>query len=227
MSGTAMKRFARETTNLLIHLAHGGLLMAGILVTVILIARLGMAQNQALSLQGIGSLIGGERAQPTATALPERAGAAGEVRAVADYLARRYRVAASAVEPLVTSAMDAGLRLRLDPLLIVAVMAVESGFNPIAESPVGAQGLMQVIPRYHQDKLEALRGKSSLLDPQANIQVGSSVLKESIRRAGSIEAGLQQYAGAVSDQEGLYAAKVLAERQRIESAARRGRQNGI
>ena len=64
MRGTAMKRFARETANLLIHFAHGGLLAAGILVTVILIVRIGMVQNQAPGFQGIGSLIGGERAQP-------------------------------------------------------------------------------------------------------------------------------------------------------------------
>ena len=78
MRGTAMKRFARETANLLIHFAHGGLLAAGILVTVILIVRIGMVQNQAPGFQGIGSLIGGERAQPTATAPPERSGASGE-----------------------------------------------------------------------------------------------------------------------------------------------------
>jgi soluble lytic murein transglycosylase-like protein len=90
---------------------------------------------------------------------------------------------------------------------------------------MGAQGLMQVIPRFHQDKLDAVSG-SSLLDPIANIHVGALVLKEYIRLTGSLEAGLQQYAGAASDSEALYAAKVLAERQRIESAVRRISQTG-
>jgi len=112
-------------------------------------------------------------------------------------------------------------------MLLVAVMAIESGFNPIAESPMGAQGLMQVIPRFHQDKLEAVSSSNSLLDPIVNIQVGALVLKEYIRNTGSLEAGLQKYAGAVSDDENQYAIKVLAEKQRIEYATRRGRQNGV
>ncbi len=149
-----------------------------------------------------------------------------DLRGVVDYVARKYRVAVPAVEVLVEGARASGNGVGLDPLLIIAVMAVESGFNPIAESPMGAQGLMQVIPRFHQDKLDAASGNNGLLDPLVNIQVGALVLKESIRRAGSLESGLQQYAGAVSDDEALYAAKVLAERQRIESAGRRGRQNG-
>lgn len=222
-----MKRFVRDTANILIHFAHGGLLMAGILVTVFVLARIGMAENRAQGFQEIGSLVAGERAYPLATAPSEQAGTAGEIRAVTDYLSRRYRVAASAVEPLVAAARDAGVRLGLDPMLIVAVMAVESGFNPIAESPMGAQGLMQVIPRYHKDKLDALPGSNSLLDPMVSIHVGASVLKESIHRTGSVEAGLQQYAGAGGDHESLYAAKVLAEKQRIESAARRRRLSSV
>jgi len=83
---------------------------------------------------------------------------------------------------------------------------------------------MQVIPRFHQDKLDAFSGNNSLLDPAVNIHVGALVLQEYIRRTGSLEAGLQQYAGAASDEEGIYAAKVLAEKQRIESASKRGRQ---
>lgn len=149
-----------------------------------------------------------------------------EVRTVAEYVARRYRVSTIAVEPLVSAAWAAGERAGVAPLLIVAVMAIESGFNPIAESPMGAQGLMQVIPRFHQDKLNAVAVRSSLLDPVVNIEVGTRVLKESIRRAGSIEGALQQYAGASGDEEGSYAAKVLAEKQRLEAALRRGRPAG-
>jgi hypothetical protein len=81
------------------------------------------------------------------------------------------------------------------------------------------------IPRFHQDKLDAVSG-NSLLDPIANIHVGALALKEYIRLTGSLEAGLQQYAGAANDGEGLYAAKVLAEKQRIESAIRRVSQTG-
>ena len=75
------------------------------------------------------------------------------MRAIATYLGKRYLVSPDAVERFVQIAFDAGREVSIDPLLIVAVMAVESRFNPIAESTAGAQGLMQLIPKYHEDKL--------------------------------------------------------------------------
>lgn len=227
MSIALTTKFFRESASVLVHFAHGGLLVTGMLVMVLLFTHVSGAEDRQEGWRQIGGWIGAGRAEQAASSDDqERAVMDGEIRTTVDYLSRKYRVAGTAVEPLVVAARTAGERLRLDPMLILAVMAIESGFNPIAESPMGAQGLMQVIPRFHRDKLEALSGGGSLLDPVVNIQVGAMVLKESIRRAGSLEAGLQQYAGAVSDEEGLYAAKVLAERQRIEAAARRGRQTG-
>lgn len=228
MSNKTVKKFARDVASFLMHFTHGGLLVAGILVTAFLLMRVGAADSHERDMPDIGGMIAdGHAYKKTASSSAERIAPAGEVRAVVDYLSRKYRVAASAIEPMVMAALAAGERSRVDPMLIVAVMAVESGFNPIAESPMGAQGLMQVIPRFHQDKLEAVSDNRSLLDPVVNIHVGTLVLKEYIRSAGSLEAGLQQYAGAVSDDEGLYAAKVLAEKQRIESAAKRGRQSSV
>lgn len=222
MDVAGIKKLMRDTASLAMHFAHGGLLVIGILVTVFLFAHVGSASSHERGLQELGGLFaeGASNSAPAATEPPApMAGLRGSV----DFLARKYRVAASAIEPLVLAAHAAGERIGIDPHLIVAVMAVESGFNPIAESPMGAQGLMQVIPRYHQDKLETFASQGTLLDPVVNIQVGALVLKESIRRAGSLEAGLQQYAGATSDDDGQYAAKVLAEKQRIEAAARRAR----
>ncbi len=221
-----LKKFMRDVASFLMHFAHGGLLVTGILVTLFLLARVGSSGSHERGLQEIGGMIAEGRNYRTESPVAERTAPTSEIRAAVEYLSRKYRVAAVSIEPLVMAARAAGERARLDPMLIVAVMAVESGFNPIAESSMGAQGLMQVIPRFHQDKLDAMPGNNSLLDPMVNIQVGVLVLKESIRRGGSLEAGLQQYAGAAGDEEALYAAKVLAEKQRIESAARRGRQNG-
>lgn len=223
MSSTELKRFMREAASFVIHFAHGGLLVAGILVTTLLLAHVGSAESHERGLQELGDIIAEGRGYKTASSTAAQIASVSGGRAAVEYLSRKYRVAATAVEPLVLAAQTAGERTGLEPMLLVAVMAVESGFNPIAESPMGAQGLMQVIPRFHQDKLEALADNNGLLDPVVNIHVGALVLKEYIRRAGSIEAGLQQYAGAASDEEGVYAAKVLAEKQRIESAAKRGR----
>ena len=91
-------------------------------------------------------------------------------------------------------------------------MAVESSFNPFAQSPVGAQGLMQVMTKLHDDKYEAFGGSHAAFDPVTNLRVGVQVLKESIRRTGSLEAGLRSYVGAGnSGEDGGYAAKVLAQ----------------
>jgi soluble lytic murein transglycosylase-like protein len=141
-------------------------------------------------------------------------------RALVSYVSRRYRVASSATEQLVDAAYDAGQQVGLDPLLILAVMAIESRFNPIAESGVGAKGLMQVIPKHHQDKLGG-GDDSAVLDPNTNIRVGARILKEYIRRTGSLEAGLQFYNGALADVSSQYAQKVIAEKERLEEALRR------
>jgi len=141
-------------------------------------------------------------------------------RHVTQYLARRYRVADDAVRVLVAAAYDTGRELGLDPLLILAVMAVESSINPLAQSPVGAQGLMQVMTRVHTDKFEPHGGEHAALDPIANIKVGSAILSDLIRRGGSVERGLQLYVGAGNlPDDGGYAARVLNERGRIAVAA--------
>lgn len=224
---TGLRKLMREALSFAMHFAHGGLLVAGILVTGFLFAHVGSAESHERGLQELGGLFAEGRDQGAAPPASDTLASISRVTATVDFLSRRYRVSATAIEPLVLAAQAAGERTGLDPMLLIAVMAIESGFNPIAESPMGAQGLMQVIPRFHQDKLEAVSSNNSLLDPIVNIQVGALVLKEYIRSTGSLEDGLQKYAGAISDDENLYAAKVLAEKQRIESAARRGRPNGV
>jgi soluble lytic murein transglycosylase-like protein len=146
-------------------------------------------------------------------------------RSLANYLARRYRVANDATEQLVGAAHIAGKRTGLDPLLILAVVAVESRFNPIAESDMGAKGLMQVIPQHHQDKLIQHGGDDAVLDPATNILIGARILKDYIRRSGSAEGGLQLYAGAASDSSSQYAQKVLAEKDRFAQVLRRDQQS--
>lgn len=144
-----------------------------------------------------------------------------ERRAIAEYLAKRYRVAIEAAEEYVYMAYAAGRRTGLDPLLILSVVAVESRFNPVAESDMGAKGLMQVIPKYHEEKLVDHGGIDTILDPSINIYVGSQILKEYIRQTGSVETGLQFYNGAPFDLSGQYAQRVLAEHVRLQQVIAR------
>jgi soluble lytic murein transglycosylase-like protein len=104
----------------------------------------------------------------------------------------------------------------VDPLLILAVMAVESSYNPVARSSMGAMGLMQVIPRFHPEKLEDHGGEEALLDPEINIRVGHLVLHEYLRRFGELEPALQKYAGAFDEPTARYTGKVLAEKARLQ-----------
>ena len=140
--------------------------------------------------------------------------------AVAQWISRRYKVAPEPISRLVQEAWAIGQRASLDPTLILAIMAVESSFNPFAQSPVGAQGLMQVLTRVHDDKYEAFGGTHAAFDPISNLRVGVQVLKECIARAGGVQEGLRHYVGAaLSETDGGYVGRVLAEQGHMRSVA--------
>ena len=139
---------------------------------------------------------------------------------VTSWLSKRYRVAGDAANMLVSTAYLTAHDIKLDPLLILAVMAIESGLNPFAESPVGAQGLMQVMSKVHHDKFQSMGGVQAALNPVANIRVGALILKDYVTRGGSIEAGLKTYVGAAAfDNDAGYGVKVLAEYRRLKQVA--------
>jgi len=140
-----------------------------------------------------------------------------EQRAVTEYIAKRYRVSDQAVAGYVSLAYQAGAQHSVDPLLILAVMAIESRYNPVAESSMGARGLMQVIPRYHLEKLLDHGGEPALLEPAVNITVGAQILREYQRRFRDTETALQMYGGALDDASTQYASKVLAEKARLDA----------
>lgn len=142
---------------------------------------------------------------------------------VATYLAHRYHVADDAVRVMVATARTSGTEHQVDPLLILAVVAVESSMNPFAQSRVGATGLMQVMPALHGSKFQDRDAEVGPLDPVANIRVGSQILGDVIRRGGSIERGLQLYVGAgnLAD-DGGYSSRVLAELGRLRLASAGG-----
>jgi soluble lytic murein transglycosylase-like protein len=141
---------------------------------------------------------------------------------LAGVVARRYRIALASAREVVETAFSEGRRNGVDPVLILAVIAVESRFNPIAESERGAVGLMQVVPRFHADKLAEI-GAASALPPPANIALGARILRESIERGGGETAGLQLYNGSSDDGTKAYANRVQSERRRLQEALPRTR----
>lgn len=227
---SGLRTFTGDVAAGFFEIAHSGLALLGLVVafaSITLIARpdlrdagaqqlMGWLQEQQVAMDGFAT-------EPFAS---ERATASNpkdlprEQAAVTYWLSKKYRVAPEPLAVLVSEAYAIGAHTKLDPTLILAVMAVESSFNPFAQSDVGAQGLMQVMTRVHTDKYEDFGGRFAAFDPVANLKVGVKVLQECIARAGSIEGGLRAYVGATNlpDDAG-YAAKVLAEHARLRQAA--------
>lgn len=144
-----------------------------------------------------------------------------QLKALEHYIARKYRVAKAVTDRIVESAVVVGAELDINPILILAVMSVESRFNPYAESDAGAQGLMQVMTRVHTDKFEKFgEGADDAFHPEVNIRVGAQILYECIRRRGSVTDGLGCYVGASGPDDGGYSTKVFAEMRRMALAAK-------
>ena len=224
---SGLRTFAADVTEGFLEITHNSFALLGLavaFVAITLVARPDL--RQAGEEQLIGwlqarqvALMGEPEPEPEPS---DRAMAANpkdlpkEQAKVAYWLSKKYSVAPEPVSLLVAEAYETGARVKLDPTLILAVMAIESRFNPFAQSAVGAQGLMQVMTRVHTDKYENVGGKLAAFDPVTNLRVGVKVLQECIARAGSVEGGLRYYVGAANlPDDGGYAAKVLAEHSRL------------
>jgi hypothetical protein len=228
-SGRSLAVFVRDVGHGLLEVGHNSLAVLGLGVVAALVFAAGRAelrhQVEAMAYDWLqtrheervlasGDVISG-LAEPDAV---NRATAADpkdltrQQAAVAGWISRRYRVAPEPISALVQEAWSTGQRAGLDPTLILAIMAVESSFNPFAQSPVGAQGLMQVLTRVHPDKYEVFGGNHAAFDPISNLRVGVQVLKDCIARAGSQQEGLKFYVGAaLTGQDGGYVSRVMAE----------------
>lgn len=216
-----LKQFAVQTYASIGAFLHNGLAVFGAVAAVALLMGARPVVDFSAQPGAASAVFGTIRHEGISLYTPAADAESPQNRALAVYLSRRYKVALDATEQLVGAAHEAGSRLGMDPLLILAVMAVESRFNPIAESVMGAKGLMQVIPKFHQDKFEEHGGEESVLDPMTNILVGTRILKDAMRRGGGLMPGLQLYAGAFGDDGQQYAQKVIAEKERMQQTIKR------
>ncbi len=230
-----LRTFASDIAQGFFEITHNGFALLGLLVAfsmVTVTARPDLRQMAEVQLMGwlqerqVVNATDIDTTEASSSDAVERATASNpqdlpkQQAAVAYWLSKKYHVAAEPVSALVAEAYDIGKRVKLDPTLILAVMAIESGFNPFAQSPVGAQGLMQVMTRVHTEKYDVFGGKLAAFDPLTNLRVGVKVLQECIQRAGSVEGGLRYYVGAANIQDdGGYAGKVMAEHGRLQQVA--------
>ncbi len=226
----SVKTFVFNLTNGFFEMAHNGFALVGLAIVFAALALVARADLRQTGEHQLRSWLESRLPAPAPGDLEptaiDRATAASPLdlpkqqAAVAYWLSKKYRVAAEPLSVLVAEAYDLGHRTKLDPTLILSVMAIESNFNPFAQSAVGAQGLMQVMTRIHGDKYERAGGSFAAFDPVTNLRVGVQVLQECIARAGSLEGGLRYYVGAANlEDDGGYAAKVIAENSRLKQVA--------
>lgn len=204
---------------------HSGLAMLGVLVSIVVLALwvkpdwLNAAEHQAYRwLRERQVLISWlpENTAERATAV-ELKDLPADQAAVAQWLGRKYRIAPEPLAALVAEAHVLSRQYKLSPYLILAVMAIESGFHPYAQSSAGAQGLMQVMTEIHIQRYAEHGGRMAAFDPIANMRVGADVLAYCIRtKSGVVEDGLRYYLGAAeTSDDGGYVAKVLLEQDRL------------
>lgn len=140
---------------------------------------------------------------------------------MADYLSTRFRVSRDAMMDMVKYAGLAAQKHKLDPALVLAVAAVESGFNPYAASPMGAKGLMQVMSGIHRQKFEVYSDiRNAATNPQVNLMVGAEILRDCINRGGGVNGGLKLYLGVGTGDDNGYVGRVVSEAARIRAAAK-------
>jgi len=227
---SGVRTFVADVTEGFLEITHSSFALLGLAVAFLVIAlsarpdlrQAGEAELmnwlQARQVEVVGMPIEPEASERATAGNPKDLPK--EQAAVAFWLSKKYRVAPEPLSVLVAEAYDIGARTKIDPTLILAIMAIESSFNPFAQSAVGAQGLMQVMTTVHTDKYQNFGGHHAAFDPVTNLRVGAKVLQECIARAGSVEGGLRFYVGAANlPDDGGYAAKVMAEHFRLRQVA--------
>jgi soluble lytic murein transglycosylase-like protein len=119
-----------------------------------------------------------------------------EKAAIARHLVSRFRLKPKLAERIVDAVYREAESRGLSPSLVLAVIAAESSFDPTATSPVGARGLMQVLPRYHRTLVSHLAHGADLYFPENNIRIGTAILQRYLAvTAGDIDAALTSYSG--------------------------------
>lgn len=205
-------------------LAVIGLAVVG--VTLTLLARPGLQQQASETLMGWLELRQVEQtailetpattaaARPTAAPMQDLSS---DQVAVARWLSSKYKVSPEPLAALVTEAWALGERSQISPTLILAVMAIESRFNPFASGSQGGLGLMQIEPEAHTSALSSFGGRLAAFDPLTNLRVGTRLLQGLINDTGTLEDALRQYALASGQgKNDQYVDRVLAEQKLLD-----------
>jgi soluble lytic murein transglycosylase-like protein len=101
----------------------------------------------------------------------------------------RYPVSPELARKISEIAVSEGI----DPELAFRLVRVESRFQPRARSPVGALGLMQLMPSTARRLDRSLRSEADILEPRTNLRLGMRYLRTMIERYDDVRLGLLAY----------------------------------
>ena len=201
----------------LVEVTRHSLALVGLTVLAVVLTFAARPSLQTSASEWLMGLLTSRQDEPLAQTvqelLPEQA-------KVTHWLSRKYKVAPQPLSTLVAEAWQLGQLSQLPPTLILAVVAVESGFNPFARGTQGGMGLMQIEPAAHEDTLNQFGGRLAAFDPVTNMRIGARLLQASIQQGGSVEEGLRQYSrSSGQSNESGYVQRVLAEQKQLERVA--------
>lgn len=138
--------------------------------------------------------------------------------AVTRWLSSKYKVSPEPLAALVSEAWALGERSQISPTLILAVMAIESRFNPFASGSQGGLGLMQIEPEAHISDLSPFGGRLAAFDPLTNLRVGTRLLQSLIQDANTLEDALRLYSVASGQiNNDVYVDRVLTEHKLLDN----------
>lgn len=159
----------------------------------------------ALATTNLGQQVGAKKKQ----ALSE----VGQ-KVLTEHLAKKYSKSEVTVARIVQAAYKEAGKKGVSPLLVLAVIEKESSLRPTAANSYGAKGLMQVVPKWHPEKVKSLSHPEGLLHPESNIKVGTEILAEYLNRySGDLDLALKRYSGSARN----YAVRVKGFQTELES----------
>ncbi|WNC93035.1 lytic transglycosylase domain-containing protein [Paraburkholderia sp. FT54] len=130
-------------------------------------------------------------------------------------LRAQFRVAPTESLKIARAVLIEADRHAVSPVLLLAVMAVESGFDRHAVSVAGARGLMQILPAAHP---QLIATATDLSDPAINVRIGSTILRRYLDESGGdLDTALLRYSGGGRG----YARRVALSMQRFDASLRR------
>lgn len=135
-----------------------------------------------------------------------------KIALLTDYIVNGYQVSESKAHKIVYEAFHISEQKGIDPLLLLAITAVESSFNDKAKNSSGAVGLVQALPRAHPEKIREIKlNGGSVYGIRNNLSLGAQIYKEYLDSSkGNQTIALQRYNGSLNDGNRTYSKKVMA-----------------